>query len=695
MKNYSDKEQLQEIRLELKRSKAREAHLHKENQLILNGLSIISEAQTKEHIFNGLLTVIKEFIPFDNALVLSSSDTKSFSVLASTNPLFNEITWQYNDLFHRACNNETIVLFKPSQTYQFSFDSDELQSYFTSVAISGIKSHSGYAVIILMSSDFGVYSSSTKETIQHFMPLVERAIIDIDYKERLNSLVEIKTKELKLSKIRFQDFAETVGDWFWETDLLFNFTYLSDSKINSVPIVSHNLFTLLNDDPLISIIESARANKIPFNEIEWCPSIFHNNIWFSLSGTPFFDEVGNLLGYRGTVKDISVRKRRIRDIQQSKHEAEKANKAKSQFLAMMSHEIRTPLNSILGLVDIFHDSSLSGSQIEWLNQMEYSAQLLLTIISDVLDISRIEAGTFTLDEQPIDLLSTINTAVDYFKEKIDKNLINLTVTTSQMTPIYVYADPTRIAQIIFNLVGNAVKFTKKGLICINIEHKCNGQTSISVSDTGIGIDKNVLNQLFQPFVQADSSITRQYGGTGLGLSIIKHLTELMAGTIEVNSILNEGTTFIVTLPLKEITKQQVTAVDNSSELERMNLTVKIKRVLVAEDNKANQAIIKLMLERQGHEVCIVNNGEEAIVEITKDTVPSYDLILMDVSMPTKDGLTATKELRELGITLPIIAITAHAMNTEKKMCLDAGMDDFISKPIRAIELKKLLASLDL
>jgi hypothetical protein len=561
--------------------------------------------------------------------------------------------------------------------------------------MSGIKSHSGYAVIILMSSDFGVYSTSTKETIQRFMPLVERAIIDIDYKERLNSLVEIKTKELKLSKERFQDFAETVGDWFWETDLHFNFTYLSDSKINSVPISSYNLFSLINDDSILSVIESAKFNKVPFNEIEWCPEIFHNQIWFSLSGTPFFDEFGGLLGYRGTVKDISTRKKRIRDIQQSKSEAEKANKAKSQFLAMMSHEIRTPLNAILGLVDIFHDSSLSESQIEWLNQMEGSAQLLLTIISDVLDISRIEAGSFTLDEQPIDLLSTINSAVDFFKDKIDKDLITLSVTVSHLVPIYVYADPTRIAQIIFNLVGNAVKFTKKGLICININQTVHDQTSISVTDTGIGIGKNALNQLFQPFVQADSSITRQYGGTGLGLAIIKHLTELMNGEIKVESILNEGSNFTVTFPLKEITEQQLITVNKASDLEPLDLAINKIRILVAEDNKANQAIIQLMLERQGHHVYIVSNGEEAISEIIKETVQNYDLVLMDVSMPIKDGITATKELRDLGFTLPIIAITAHAMNTEKKICLDAGMDDFISKPIRAIELKKLLVSLDL
>ncbi len=248
------------------------------------------------------------------------------------------------------------------------------------------------------------------------------------------------------------------------------------------------------------------------------------------------------------------------------------------------------------------------------------------------------------------------------------------MTVSHLVPIYVYADPTRIAQIIFNLVGNAVKFTKKGLICININQTVHGQTSISVTDTGIGIGKNALNQLFQPFVQADSSITRQ---------------------IKVESILNEGSNFTVTFPLKEITEQQLITVNKASDLEPLDLAINKIRILVAEDNKANQAIIQLMLERQGHHVYIVSNGEEAISEIIKETVQNYDLVLMDVSMPIKDGITATKELRDLGFTLPIIAITAHAMNTEKKICLDAGMDNFISKPIRAIELKKLLVSLDL
>ena len=215
MKDYTEKEQLQEALLELKRSKEREAHLYKENEAILSGLSAISDAQTKQDIFNELLDVVKKFVPFDNAIVLSSSsEIEQFTVLASTNERFNSLAWEYNDLFDRACHNESIVLFSPCDNPHFSFIPKHIQSDFESISLTGIKSHSGYAIIMLMSSTFGMYSSSTKEKMQRFIPLVERAIIDIDYKDRLHSLVNIKTKELHLSNDRFKDFAESAGDWF-------------------------------------------------------------------------------------------------------------------------------------------------------------------------------------------------------------------------------------------------------------------------------------------------------------------------------------------------------------------------------------------------------------------------------------------------------------------------------------------------
>nr|WP_155693352.1 ATP-binding protein [Aliivibrio fischeri] len=687
VKNHSEKEQFQEILLELKRSKEREAQLHKENQVILRGLSAISDAQTKEDIFNGLLNVIKEFVEFDNAIVVSSTDKDNFSVLASTNPYFDNLEWSYNDLFYRACHDETIVLFQPHKTKAFLFKNSDLQSLFSSVAICGLKSHSGYAVIILACSRFGAYSTLEKDKIERFMPLVERAVIDIDYKERLNAMVSLKTKELFLSKERFQDFAETVGDWFWETDPQFNFTYLSDTKINNTSIISQNLLSLISNDFINSTIIESEKNLEPFHEVEWNPDIFNNKVWLSLSGKPFFDEFGTFVGYRGTAKDISARKKRIRDIQTAKTEAEKANKAKSQFLAMMSHEIRTPLNSILGLVDVFHSSLLSEEQLDWLNQMESSSQLLLTIISDVLDISRIEAGTFVLNEQPIDLLRSLNTSINFLNTRAKDKGITLTVTASQNIPKYVFADATRLSQIIFNLVGNAIKFTNHGHVAVKIDKLPNNSISISVTDSGIGIASTTLEQLFKPFVQADSSITRKYGGTGLGLAIIKRLVELMQGTIAVESRLNVGSTFKITLPLKEISNLPKQLNNEAKEL----VNQRSLNILLAEDNKANQAVLQILLEKQGHHVSIVSNGEEAISIFKYQTnCHFFDVVLMDVSMPVKDGISATTELRKLGIELPIIAITAHAMETEKEMCLEAGMNDFISKPIRAKDLSDIL-----
>lgn len=693
MKDYTEKEQLQEALLELKRSKEREAHLYKENEAILSGLSAISDAQTKQDIFNELLDVVKKFVPFDNAIVLSSSsEVEQFTVLASTNERFNSLAWEYNDLFDRACHNESIVLFSPCDNPHFSFIPKHIQSDFESISLTGIKSHSGYAIIMLMSSTFGMYSSSTKEKMQRFIPLVERAIIDIDYKDRLHSLVNIKTKELHLSNDRFKDFAESAGDWFWETDLGFNFTYISDSTIKTIVITDRNLLTLINDNPTTSQILSSKSMVKSFDELEWWPSIFKQQVCMSISGTPYFDDAGQLIGYRGTAKDISIRKKRLQQIQKAKQEAETANKAKSQFLAMMSHEIRTPLNAILGMVDVFNESLLSKEQYEWLDQMEVSAQLLLAIISDVLDISRIEAGTFVLDEQPIDLLETIINSTNYFKEKSKDKGINLTVTVSHSVPNYVIADAARIMQIIFNLVGNAVKFTKKGSIWINItQTECNS-TKIAITDTGIGISKDVLNNLFQPFVQADSSITRQFGGSGLGLSIIKRLTELMNGVISVKSVINEGSTFTVTLPFKETKECPKRITLNNNDV--TDKSTRALNILIAEDSKANQAVIQLLLEGQGHQITLVDNGCMA-VEAIENKNQNFDLILMDVSMPIKDGISATKEIRAKGYNLPILALTAHAMNEEKKTCIDAGMNDFISKPVRAQELKLILDSLKL
>ncbi len=354
---------------------------------------------------------------------------------------------------------------------------------------------------------------------------------------------------------------------------------------------------------------------------------------------------------------------------------------------MMSHEIRTPLNSILGLVDVFHSSLLSEEQLDWLNQMESSSQLLLTIISDVLDISRIEAGTFVLNEQPIDLLRSLNTSINFLNTRAKDKGITLTVTASQNIPKYVFADATRLSQIIFNLVGNAIKFTNHGHVAVKIDKLPNNSISISVTDTGIGIASTTLEQLFKPFVQADSSITRKYGGTGLGLAIIKRLVELMQGTITVESRLNVGSTFKITLPLKEISDLPKQLNNEAKEL----VNQRSLNILLAEDNKANQAVLQILLEKQGHHVSIVSNGEEAISKF-KDCKNHnfFDAILMDVSMPVKDGISATTELRKLGIKLPIIAITAHAMETEKEMCLEAGMNDFISKPIRAKDLSDIL-----
>lgn len=245
-----------------------------------------------------------------------------------------------------------------------------------------------------------------------------------------------------------------------------------------------------------------------------------------------------------------------------------------------------------------------------------------------------------------------------------------------------WLDPIRISQILFNLVGNAVKFTQTGEIHIRLAVERNNLV-LAVRDTGIGIEEDKISSLFVAFKQADSSITRKFGGTGLGLAITKHLVELMSGTISVSSEFGKGSEFLVRLPVKELRRSKS---GNVTKTEPFN---KILNILVVEDTQSNQMVIKLLLSKLGHKVFMANNGSEAIEFIGRDEV-SLDMVLMDVSMPVMDGLTATRTLRSNGFQVPIVALTAHALESDRQDCLESGMDSFIAKPVRKHELESVI-----
>ncbi len=388
-------------------------------------------------------------------------------------------------------------------------------------------------------------------------------------------------------------------------------------------------------------------------------------------------------------------KRTTEELIEAKRNAEAAAEAKAIFLANMSHELRTPMNGIIGMVDILKKTELTEAQHEYLNIIESSGENLLTIINDILDLSKIEAGHMELESITFPLKDELRRVKNIMQIIADKKRLPIILNIGKDVPAYVKGDPVRLKQIIINLVNNAIKFTEKGSVTISVENqdtkKGKVQLLFKINDSGIGISPEGQKKLFQSFSQVDKSTTRKYGGTGLGLMISRNLTQMMGGEIGVESIENVGSTFwfyvFLELSDEESYKKQHRE-ENGTNTNKTRVHVKLK-ILLAEDNKINQKVAVLNLNNLGHQVDVANNGKEAVEKVENG---DYDLIFMDVQMPKMDGIEACKKIRELekksgGMKkIPIIAMTANTSKDEREKYVEAGMDDYVSKPFKQKEL---------
>jgi PAS domain S-box-containing protein len=698
-----------------------------------------SRRENGETVWHGIASDISDRKQLE--LDLQLSESKLNDILNSASGIISRIQFKVDgtwDITYVSKGCEKISGYSPAELI------DDQNLWFSCINPEDWQSFGDhiYANIFAQRTETYIYRFKHKDGSQRWISQTNHSrwdanqnvyvvtIISTDVSDRKQAELALQESEAKLRKLN-----ENVPGMIYQYVLHANgndeFTYVSQMcfKIYELePIAAMQnaqlLWSMVHPDDVLDLQQSITVSVeslSPFRSEHRIIMPDKSLKWVQASARPDYQVNGDIV-WDGVIVDISDRKQIEIELIEAKQKAEAANRAKSRFLSSMSHEIRTPMNGVLGMAQLLEMTNLDEEQVDFVQTIKETGNALLTIINDILDYSKIESGMLEIEEKVFVLEDMVIGVIKLMENLALAKQIELKYAIAPDIPDTVIGDRARLRQILLNLVGNAIKFTPHGLVMITINGGFKELTNqyelkFAVADTGIGLQKEQITKLFQAFSQADNSISRKYGGTGLGLAICKRLVELMGGTIWVESLRNiggnpppdwksegqrddQGSIFhfaiAVSIPASKtgmLKQSQDSSSLNGSLIDPELATNFPLQILLVEDNPVNQMVGRLLLKRLGYQIDIAENGFDA-VQATQEKL--YDLILMDVQMPKMDGLTATKLIRShpLNSQTQIVAMTANAMPEDRQACFDAGMDDYISKPVVMPEIIQLIFSLN-
>ena len=499
---------------------------------------------------------------------------------------------------------------------------------------------------------------------------------------------------LAKSEERYRQIVDVASDWFWETDPELRLTHFSEggAPTHIKPKLLGKRRDQLAFDPqnpeVLANLDDMRNRRV-FRDFRYHVQPINEGITYvSISGAPMYDEDGSFVGYIGSGRNITAEVEAEAELKRARQDAIEANEAKSTFLANVSHEIRTPMTGMLGMLDMLERTPLNDEQRHFVDTVRSSADSLLSIVNDVLDLSKIEAGSLQIEKGPFDLREMLEHACAGPAAAARGKGLEFALDVAPDLGLVALGDSHRIAQILINFLSNAVRFTDHGGITVDVAPSASG-TAFAVTDSGVGIPAHKVDQIFRPFEQADSSTSRRFGGTGLGLAICRKLATAMGGAITVNSTPGTGSTFTLSLPL-EFTSLRPEATGETTE-DAMPGRVPA-RLLVAEDNEVNAMLLQAMLGQRGYSVKLVDNGRAAVDAVREG---GFDAVLLDMHMPIMNGVDATKAIRALPAPageIPIFALTADALHQNRRRYQGIGLTEFLTKPIDWNALDRTIAA---